>query len=194
MRPAADAAYRFWQTAMICLVPIRMQVTRKALQETARADAGSARLVIIKHNRPQCIAGGSVEPNIAALPCLTLRLPQHHERRFIRMQDLVCKKLLVQRVIYRQEPALSGSKDPVGHGLPGNGQTEPAQLLLLSVKRERKYIFAVHDLRQQTSRYDPAARQRTDVSEDSSNAALREASSNRQSCSCSSALLSLEHP
>ena len=110
------------------------------------------------------------------------------------MQDLVCKKLLVQRVIYRQEPALSGSKDPVGHGLPGNGQTEPAQLLLLSVKRERKYIFAVHDLRQQTSRYDPAARQRTDVSEDSSNAALREASSNRQSCSCSSALLSLEHP
>lgn len=37
-------------------------------------------------------------------------------------------------------------------------------------------------------------RQRTDASEDPSNAALREASSNRQSCSCSSALLSLEHP
>ena len=60
----------------------------------------------------------------------------------------VCKKLLVQYVIYRQEPALSGSKDPVGHGLPGNGQTEPAQLLSLSVKRQRKHIFAVHDLLQ----------------------------------------------
>ena len=38
--------------------------------------------------------------------------------------------------------------------------TEPAQLLLLPVKRQRKHIFAVHDLRQQTGRYDPAARQK----------------------------------
>ena len=150
MRPAANAAYRFGQTAMICLIPIRMQISRKALQEPACADASSARLVIIKHNRPQRIAGGSVEPYIAALPCLPLRLPQHHERRLIRMQDLVCKKLFVQCVIYRQEPAFSGGKNPVGHGLPGNGQTEPAQLLLLPVKRERKHIFAMHDLRQQT--------------------------------------------
>ena len=120
MRPAADAAYRFWQTAMICLVPIRMQVARKALQEPACADTGSARLVIIKHNRPQSIAGCPIKPYIAALPCLPLRFPQHHERRFICMQDLVCKKLLVQRVIYRQEPAFSGRKDPVGHGLLGN--------------------------------------------------------------------------
>lgn len=76
------------------------------------------------------------------------------------MQDLICKKLFVQCVTYRQEPALSGSKNPVGHGLPRNGQTEPAQLLFLSVKRQRKHIFAVHDLRQQTGRYDPAARQK----------------------------------
>lgn len=76
------------------------------------------------------------------------------------MQDLICKKLFVQCVIYRQEPALSGIKNPVGHGLPGNGQTEPAQLLLLPVKRERKHIFAMHDLRQQTGRYDPTARQK----------------------------------
>ena len=160
MRPAANAAYRFGQTAMICLIPIRMQISRKALQEPACADASSARLVIIKYNRPQSIAGCPVEPYIAALPCLPLRLPQHHERRLIRMQDLVCKKLLVQRVIYRQEPAFSGGKNPVGHGLPGNGQTKPVQLLLLPVKRKRKHIFAVHDLRQQAGRNDPAARQK----------------------------------
>ena len=133
MRPAANAAYRFGQTAMICLIPIRMQISRKALQEPACADASSARLVIIKHNRPQSIAGCPVEPYIAALPCLTPRLPQHHERRLICMQDLVCKKLLVQCVIYRQEPAFSGGKNPVGHGLPGNGQTKPVQLLLLQL-------------------------------------------------------------
>ena len=110
-----------------------MQIARKALQKPACADASSARLVIIKHNRPQSIAGCPVEPYIAALPCLALRFPQHHERRFIRVQDLICKKIFVQRVIYRQKPALSGNKDPVGHGLPGNGQAEPVQLLLLQL-------------------------------------------------------------
>ena len=97
-----------------------------------------------------CVAGRTVKPYTAALPCRPPRFPQYHERRLIRMQDPVCKKLLVQRMIYRQQSTFSGSKDPIGHGLPGNGQTEPAQLLFLSVKRERKYIFTVHDLRKKT--------------------------------------------
>ena len=130
--------------------------TEKIPRQLARTSAVAAHIAV----PPKALAAKTLSPAQTVCYRNPVRFPQHHERRFICMQDLICKKLFVQCVIYRQEPALSGIKNPVGHGLPGNGQTEPAQLLLLPVKRERKHIFAMHDLRQQTGRYDPTARQK----------------------------------
>ena len=57
MRPAADAAYRFGQTVMICLIPIRMQYPEKPLQETGLRRHRLCSAGNHKAQPPQSIAG-----------------------------------------------------------------------------------------------------------------------------------------
>ena len=105
---------------MVRLVAIRMQTAGKAVQELACAFARPAGLVIIQHDRPSAVSRGPVNPYAALLPGCSSRLPQNHQRGFIRVQDFVCKQFLPQKLEEIRKPSLMGGKNPLRHGLARN--------------------------------------------------------------------------
>ena len=133
MGPAARHCNLRRQLAVVRAISIGMQKSREAFQKPAGTLSRPAGLVIVQNHRPFGVPRGSVHPHIAFLLCLPSRLPQHHQRGLVGMEDLVGQQLPAEYLEEIRKPPFIGRDDPVGHGLPGNGHTQPGQFLLLPV-------------------------------------------------------------
>jgi hypothetical protein len=104
-----------------------------------------------------CVSGSIVDPHIALLTGFPARFPQYHQGCLVRVEDLVGQQLLPECLHKIGEPSLIGRNDPVCHRLPGDGDVQPGQFLLLPVQGQGQYILVVKDMGQPTGRDDTAA-------------------------------------
>ena len=159
MRPTAHVPdARLAARPQVALIPIGLHVALVVADDVGRHPCGPTRLIPVDHHRRRRRPAAG-HPYVAARRVGASRLVEHLHGRFVDLQDRSAAQLVVQRC--QQRPTGAGDRQhPVGHRAPRHRHSQPRELLLLPVQRQRVAELRRGDERQQPLAGDSFADQR----------------------------------
>ena len=100
----------------------------------------------------------TVHPHIT-LGTGTAAIPVYQYRCLISLDDMIAVKQRMKVIIQNGEIFFSQPDHPVRHVLPGYGKAISKEFLFKAIKRDRVYVFSIHDRSSERSGYGASMKQ-----------------------------------